>query len=322
MKALHVPLAAMMSSITRSAFGLSDWTYEPRTQSHNIAGPSGTLAHRILQDHEEDAIVEWAMANCEGNTLEAIRNQVNRGQKILFKDLKRGDIVLLCAYHEVYGQGARQYLYWGKASVGGDERLVFLTLVTCGRKGVKESPYWFLKHVSYQFQTEGRKESRVFVSWTQAIIVKPKHDYIVGTRERLKATVQDLNNLLESMGHSLNCHAELLGHLTTLNHMRVSYPSEKERKGAYFEARDDLKKLTSKDCPDATCSIHLDLLSELPGSYRYFEDDEWFRKYFPINRHPPVLGNNSHKCQPPEDFCKCLTGQVEPFYANIHMIED
>ncbi|KAL3600778.1 hypothetical protein FPOAC2_05026 [Fusarium poae] len=315
MNALKVPQAALVSPITQSAPKRSNKINKHHAQFHeNTTELSKTLNYpNIVKNYEEVAIVEWALANCKEIDFRAIRRQVYGGQKILFNDLKRGDIVILCTSHSVYGQSSRRYLYWGKTSVDSDQRLVFLTLVTCEGNGVEKSLYWFLKHVSYKFQSGRRVASKAFVSWTQAVVVKPKHDYIVGIRERLGATSRDLNGLVKFMEHSLNSHAELISYLSTLNHTTTSYPDAQKRGDTYCKIRDSLRTLTSKVCTEP-CGVRA-LQGELG---KYPKDEKWCTKYFPVDSGSQGFKPNSRKCQPPKDFCELMTGQVARFCASNH----
>ncbi|RGP63414.1 hypothetical protein FSPOR_8625 [Fusarium sporotrichioides] len=311
------PPVTLMSSATRAVFGRSDETHEHCIRSHeNATEPSEAFNYRkIAKDHRGDAIVKRALKNCKGVTFGAVDSQVCSGQKISFNNLKRGDVVLLCTSHPTYGQCARRCMYWGNTSVDGDERLVFLALVTYGRGGVKKSPYWFLKHVSYKLQSREFLASKAFVSWTQAVVIKPKHDYIVGIREPPEAT-SEYFSALEFIEHLLKSHAELISYLSALNHNATSSPDKEKRSDEYGKIRDSLNLLTSKFCPRA-CGVNGALRNEL-GKYQ--KNEKWSDKDFSISPYSPDCKPNSGKCQPPENFCELLTGQVERFCAKNHKI--
>ncbi|KAF5242617.1 hypothetical protein FAUST_3230 [Fusarium austroamericanum] len=318
-KVFEIPPVAWQSHLTCALFGQSDETQDHRIQPHkDTTEPSVSLNYpQIVQGREEDALVKQALAVCKGHTLLAIENQVHCGQKIHFEDLKRGDVVVLCTSHDVYGQSARRYMYWGKTTVDSDERLVFLTLVTYEKEGVEVSPYWFLKHVSYRLRSGPRLASKAFVSWTQAVVIKPKHDYIVGVRERSEAESKDFRAFVKFMEHLLNSHGGLVSYLSTLNHKATSYSDTQARGDAYCKVRDTLKTLKGKGCP-VECSVDRALRDELG---KYPKNNKWSNDYFPIkSQHSRGFKPNNGKCQPPKDLCELLTGQAVRFCANNHKI--
>ncbi|KAH6992536.1 hypothetical protein EDB82DRAFT_150877 [Fusarium venenatum] len=165
-----------------------------------------------------------------------------------------------------------------------------------------------------QFQSGRRVASKAFVSWTQAVVVKPRHDYIVGIRERPEAKREDFNALVDVMEHSLNSHAELISYPSTLNHTDASYPDAQKRGNTYRKIRDNLKTLTGKVC-HKQCSVNRALQD---GLGEYPKNNEWRSKYFPINPHSRGFKPNSCKCQPPKDFYELMAGQVAHFFANSH----
>ncbi|KAF4989525.1 hypothetical protein FGRMN_9061 [Fusarium graminum] len=265
---------------------------------------------RITQDSEEDGIVASALATSNGPTLFTIKNQIEKGKRFYIQDLKRGDVISLCTSHEIYNEGCRRYLYWDQAVINGKTHLIFLTLISYDRNGIGKSPYWFMEAIGFEFQEGSHKVSCRFASWSQAVDIQPKHDYIYGVTAE-KVTINDLNTLERFMSHLAKYHQDIVEYLCGLNKRPASFLDKAARDATY---RDTALKLTNQwasiVCPELGCQLIQNLRDKFPE-----DDSEEFHRYFPIPDNRSM--NHKDRVRPLKDLCKCLTGKVTAFKSSI-----
>ncbi|KAM0356111.1 hypothetical protein ACHAPU_000505 [Fusarium lateritium] len=264
----------------------------------------------IANDSKEDDIVASALATSSGRTLFAIERQIEKGKRFYIQDLRRGDVIFLCAYHEIYKEGCRRYLYWDKVVVNGKTHLIFLTLISYGKKGIKQSPYWFMDTIGFEFQEGSHKVSRRFVSWTQAIDIQPKHGYIYGVFAE-KVAVNDLKALEYSMSHLIIYHQDIIEYLCGLNKKPISFLNENARDAAYGTDDELTAQWADRVCTESGCQLNQDLKDKLSK-----KESAEFSRYLPIRG--KRSRNNNDRAQPPEDLCKYLTGEVAAFKPSVH----